>query len=89
MTSEQTAGVQPAEGRDDLEIPGADVSGPPSEHPDAPLPGAQPLRDIAEEPAGELERRDELADQVGVGMPSPAGRDADVKPDVEIPDEQM
>jgi len=85
-----TPGMAPAEGRDDLAVPGADVSGPPSEHPEAPLPGIQPVRDIASEPATETERRDELADRVGVGMPSPAGRDKpDLLPDVEVPDEQM
>jgi hypothetical protein len=84
------SGTQPAEGRDDLELPGADVSGPPSEHPDAPLPGPQPLRDIADQPDPERDRRDDLGDQVKVGMPSPEGRDEpDVLPDVEVPDGQM
>jgi hypothetical protein len=37
----------------------------------------------------ELERRDKLAERVGSGTPSPAGRDRpDVLPDVEVPDEQ-
>jgi hypothetical protein len=86
-----TGGVQPAEGRDDLDIPGADVSGPPSEHPDAPVPGIQPTRDIGDQPdSREHQRRDELADRVGVGMPgTPASNEPDVLPDVDVPDGQM
>jgi hypothetical protein len=85
-----SGGTQPAEGRDDLDIPGADVSGPPSEHPDAPVPGIQPTRDIADQPdSPERQRRDELADRVGVGMPGPASNEPDVLPDVDVPDGQM
>jgi hypothetical protein len=85
------SGTQPAEGRDDLDIPGADVSGPPSEHPDAPMPGIQPTRDIADEPdSRERDRRDQLGERVRVGMPGPAAStEPDVLPDVEVPEEQM
>ena len=78
----------PAEGRADLDLPGADV-GPPSESPEGPIGVGQPARDIGDEPESEGERRDNLADRVRVGMPSPAGRDRpDVLPDVDVPDEQ-
>lgn len=84
----------PAEGRNDLDLPGADHVGPPSEKPEGPIGIEQPMRDIgqpdpspSEDP--EVERRDELAERVGVGMPSPAGRDqSDLLPDVDVPDEQ-
>ncbi|HEY2915823.1 MAG TPA: hypothetical protein VGI98_01280 [Candidatus Limnocylindrales bacterium] len=76
----------PAEGRTDLDLPGAET-GLPSNKPEGPIGIEQPARDIAEDP--ETERRDELADRVGVGMPSPAGRDqSDLLPDVDVPDEQ-
>jgi hypothetical protein len=86
-----TGGIQPEEGRDELDFPGADVSGPPSEHPDAPVPGIQPTRDIGDQPdSREGQRRDELADRVGVGMPgTPATNEPDVLPDVDVPDGQM
>jgi hypothetical protein len=86
-----SGGLQPAEGRDDLDIPGADVSGPPSEHPDAPVPGIQPTRDLGDQPdSPERQRRDELADHVGVGMPgTPASSEPDVLPDIDVPDGQM
>jgi hypothetical protein len=65
------SGMQPAEGRDDLDIPGADVSGPPSEHPDAPMPGIQPTRDLADEPdSRERDRRDELRTASEWGCPA-------------------
>jgi hypothetical protein len=77
----------PAEGRTDIDVPGANRAGPPSENPEGPIGVEQPMRDIAEDP--ETERRDELADRVGVGMPSPAGRDqSDLLPDIDVPDEQ-
>jgi hypothetical protein len=84
------SGMDPAEGRDDLGLPGAD-HGPPSENPEGPIGTVQPTRDVGYEPeTPETERRDELADRVNVGMPSPAGRDSsDVLPDVEVPDEQI
>jgi len=86
-----SGGTQPAEGRDELDIPGADVSGPPSEHPDAPVPGIQPTRDLGDQPdSREGQRRDELAERVGVGMPGPAASNGpDVLPDVDVPDGQM
>lgn len=86
-----SGGVQPAEGRDDLDIPGADVSGPPSEHPDAPVPGIQPTRDLGDQPdSPEARRRNELADRVGVGMPgTSASNEPDLLPGVEVPDGQM
>jgi hypothetical protein len=77
----------PAEGRTDLDVPGADRTGPPSANPEGPIGVEQPMRDIGADP--EADRRDELADRVGVGMPSPAGRDrSDLLPDVDVPDEQ-
>jgi len=85
-----TDNLAPAEGRTDLEIPGADQDMP-SESPEGPLGVEQATRDIGQDvpDSPEGERRDELADRVGVGMPSPAGRDRpDVLPDVEVPDEQ-
>lgn len=86
-----TGGIEPAEGRDEFELPGADVSGPPSEHPDAPVPGVQPTRDLGDHPdSREGRRRDELADRVGVGMPGATGSTGpDVLPDTEVPDGQM
>jgi len=87
------SGTQPAEGRDDLAVPGADREaiplGPPSERPDAPVPGiANQLRDIGDQPdAPEAARRDDDADRVPVGMPAPA-RDDDLRPDVEVPDDE-
>lgn len=86
-----TDNLAPAEGRTDLDIPGADQADAPSESPQGPLGVEQPTRDIGQHvpSSPETERRDELADRVGVGMPSPAGRDRpDVLPDVEVPDEQ-
>ncbi|HEV2005982.1 MAG TPA: hypothetical protein VGQ85_05140 [Candidatus Limnocylindrales bacterium] len=87
----RSGGTQPAEGRDELDIPGVDVSGPPSEHPDAPVPGTQPTRDLGDQPdSREGQRREELADRVGVGMPGPASSvGPDVRPDIDVPDGQM
>jgi hypothetical protein len=77
----------PAEGRADLDVPGADRANQPSDNPEGPIGTAQPARDLDADP--EAERRDELADRVGVGMPSPAGRDrSDLLPDVDVPDDQ-
>jgi hypothetical protein len=86
-----TDNLAPAEGRTDLDIPGADHADLPSESPEGPLGIEQPTRDIGQPVADspEIERPDELADRVGVGMPSPADHDRpDVLPDVEVPDEQ-
>ena len=84
-----TPGMSPAEGRNDLPLPGA---GTPSDAIDGPLPGpGGPLRDLGDQPDDpETQRRDELADRVGVGMPSPAGQTRpDVLPDVETPTRPM
>lgn len=78
----------PAEGRTDLDLPGADQGRPTAK------PGGPSLPEGSDPGSGgqgdsELERRDRLAERVGAGMPSPAGRDRpDVLPDVEVPDEQ-
>jgi hypothetical protein len=79
----------PAEGRTDLDLPGADA-GAPSDRPDGPIGVEQQLRDLGDQPdSRDGDRRDELADPVGIGMPSPAGQTrSDVLPDVEVPDEQ-
>lgn len=82
--------LDPAEGRPDLDLPGAD-HGQPGD-PGA-VPGGDPADgapDLREGPASpEAERRDELADRVGSGTPSPAGRDRpDLLPDVEPPEAQ-
>lgn len=75
----------PAEGRTDLDLPGAERGRPADVPPTNRAP--RPRGDAPDSP--EAERRDELADRVGVGGPSPAGRDRpDVLPDVEPPDEQ-
>lgn len=76
-----TPGMEPAEGRDDLGIPGADT-GEPNE-----TPGSGPT-DV---PAGrETERRDELADRTGTGRPSPAGGDRpDLITGTDVPEGQM
>ena len=68
------------EGRTDLGV--TDLEGP--------IGIEQPVRDIGDQPdSRERERRDELADHIGVGMPSPAAQDRpDLLPDVEVPDEQ-
>lgn len=84
-----TPGTAPTEGRNDLPLPGA---GTPSDAIDTPIPGpAGPLRDIGDQPEDrETQRRDELADRVGVGMPTPAGSvRPDVLPDVDPPDRPM
>jgi hypothetical protein len=96
---EQPAGAQsgrdPVEGRDDLDLPGADRAGPPSEHPDGPVGTSQPLRDISDQPdARDLAGLDEEDPRLRVGMPEPTGSGAtgrgakDVLPDVEVPDDQ-
>ena len=84
------AGRDPVEGRDDLDLPGADRAGPPSEHPEAPLGVAQQIRDIGDQPDSRENRSvDELGDRVSVGMPTPAtSATPDVLPDVEVPEEQ-
>ncbi|HEX5589728.1 MAG TPA: hypothetical protein VFX65_05520 [Candidatus Limnocylindrales bacterium] len=82
-------GGAPNEGPNDYPVPSA---GTPSDATDAPLPSpAGPLRDLGDDrPDSETERRDELAERAGVGMPSPAGRDRpDILPDVEPPDHPM
>lgn len=82
-------GTPPTEGENDLPLSSA---GTPSDAVDAPFPSpAGPLRDLGQQPDDpEAERRDELAERSGVGMPSPAGRDRpDVLPDVEPPDRPM
>lgn len=78
------------EGRTDVGVAGTDRTGPPSENPEGPVGVGQPARDIGDQPdSRERERRDELADRVGVGMPSAAAQDRpDLLPDVEVPDEQ-
>jgi hypothetical protein len=76
------AGLRPAEGRDDLDLPGADrggpalpPSGPPSEHPEAPLPGIAPLRDLGDQPdAPDSLGQSEPSERIGVGMPGPVNR---------------
>lgn len=74
-------GQDPAEGRADLDLPGADREPPTDTGPGGDTPG------VSGTP--EADRRDELADRVGSGSASPAGRDRpDVLPDVEVPDEQ-
>lgn len=85
-------GLDPAEGRTDLGLPGADrastpgPSGIPGNAPDVRGPDAG---DPEAPPSPEAERRDELAERVGTGGPSPAGRDRpDVLPDVEPPEAQ-
>jgi len=85
-----TDNLAPAEGRDDMDLPGADHEDMPSESPEGPLGIEQPTRDIGDQPdSPERQGRDELADDVGVGMPTPAGKDRpDVLPDVEVPEEQ-
>jgi len=53
--------------------------------------GVQPTRDLGDQPVSrESERRDELADRVGVEMPGAGASDGpDVLPDVDVPDGQM
>ena len=82
--------LSPSGGRTDMSNPGVDRDDLPSEQPLGPIGIEQPIRDIGDQPdSRERERRDELADRVGVGMPSPAGQDrSDLLPDVEVPDEQ-
>jgi hypothetical protein len=111
--TEPTAGAEPAEGRTDLDIPGADVAGALSDSRDTAPPAPERVRDIFNgpvdeplpptdpgrpedprpldtPPSNETERRDELADRVGSGTPSPAGRDApDLGPSIDIPDVKM
>lgn len=82
-------GQAPNEGRNDHLVPSA---GAPSDATDALFPSpTDPLRDPGEHrPDPETERRDELAERAGVGLPSPAGRDRpDLLPDVEPPDHPM
>jgi hypothetical protein len=81
-----SGGLQPAEGRDDLNLPGADRTVP-SENPEAPIGTEHPLRDVGQSDA-EL-RHDAPTEQVGVGMPTAAERgDSDLLPNVEVPDEE-
>jgi hypothetical protein len=106
---EPTSGSEPAEGRTDLDVPGADVGGPLSDSADTTPPPTDRVRELFTEPSpptepgrpeerdpldvppsNETERRDELADRVGSGTPSPAGRDApDLGPSIEVPDVKM
>jgi hypothetical protein len=53
--------------------------------------GIEPTPDPGDQPdSPERERRDELAERVGVGMPgTPASNEPDVLPDVDVPDGQM
>lgn len=80
----------PAEGRTDLDLPGAERGRPADVPPTATPPGEGAPGSRGDAPhSPEAQRRDELADRVGVGGPSPAGRDRpDVLPDVDPPDEQ-
>ena len=81
MRERQTLGNDPAEGRDDLGLPGADRAG---DRFDLPRAGHHGELDP------EAERRDELADRAENGQPGAAGSiDSDLRPDVEVPDEQM
>ena len=82
------SGREPAEGRDDLGLPGADRAGPPSENPEGPIGTAQPARDVFEDPGAPASTEpDRTADDVGVGMPPPSGAaEPDVLPDVQLPD---
>jgi hypothetical protein len=87
--------MNPAEGRADLDLPGADHGHAVREHGPAAEEAGDPTRPDVPVPAPgqpstpEAGRRDELADRVAAGMPSPAGRDRpDVLPDVEVPEEQ-
>jgi len=94
-------GREPAEGRSDLALPGADTAGRPMGLP-ADQPAGGPMGNgptdrgpadggpTHEPDSPEAERRDELARRVGVGSPSPAGRDRpDVLPDVEPPEVEV
>lgn len=84
-----TPGMDPAEGRDDLGIPGADT---PGDEPDVQTPGGLggPEGKVPGGEGRERERRDELADRVGSGGPSAAGGG---RPDLiggtDVPDGQM
>jgi hypothetical protein len=80
----------PAEGRTDLDLPGADRGHPTDvPPPDAPAGEGAPGLGGEAPHSPEADRRDELAHRVGSAGPSPAGRDRpDVLPDVELPDEQ-
>jgi hypothetical protein len=81
MIERPPLGTDPAEGRDDLGLPGADRAG---DGLDLPRP------DRHGEGNPETERRDDLADRVENGQPGAAGStDSDLRPDVEVPDEQM
>lgn len=85
MTSPErpTPGMTPAEGRDDLGLPGADTGDTPRQTP-PPDGGDHRPQDP------ETERRDELADRVGTGRPSIAGSDRpDLITDTDVPDGQM
>jgi hypothetical protein len=74
-----TPGTTPAEGRDDLGVPGADTG----DLPKTPPPGGDRT---PQDP--ETERRDELADRVGTGRPSVAGSDRpDLVTDTDVPPE--
>lgn len=74
-------GREPAEGRDDLDLPGADRA-------DTPMYLPRAGRHGSDDPG--TERRDELADRVRRGGPGAAGSiDSDLRPDVEIPEDQM
>ena len=78
-TNAPTSGVQPAEGRDDLGLPGADRTVP-SENPEGPIGIEQPIRDV-----GQPDAQTQRDDQVGVGMPTRASDD-DLLPNVEAPE---
>lgn len=83
-----TSSTSPAEGRADLDLPGADHGRPAGQPEDPALPEG-PSAGAGEPGGSELDRRDALAERVGAGTPSPAGRDRpDVLPDVEVPEEQ-
>ncbi|MEO7664036.1 MAG: hypothetical protein ABIV26_02850 [Candidatus Limnocylindrales bacterium] len=85
----QTPGMGPDHGPNDDPVPSA---GAPSEAVDAPLPTpGGGLRDLGDQPDDpETQRRDELAERIGVGMPSPAGSlRPDVLPDIDPPDLPM
>jgi hypothetical protein len=79
-----SGGLEPVEGRDDLNLPGADRTVP-SQNPEAPIGTDHPVRDIGQ-PDSDL-YPGELTDEVGVGMPTAAERgDADTLPNVEVPE---
>jgi hypothetical protein len=87
-----TPGGEPAEGRPDLDLPGADQDDPlaeraPGDTPDS-GPGSGPNRDLPDTPDADLPER--LGERIenGPGSGIAAG-EPDLVPDVEVPEETM